>query len=913
MREKKFGKLFLTWLLAATMVLTLLPVSMLAMDAPGEAEDGEVVLAPVAGVEEEETAPVEAAPMLLATPAAADTPIAVPTDKLFFDKANGVITGIDADWLAENKDKPLSVTIPAEIGGVAVTSIGQNAFNGKKVVAVDFSNATNLEKIDNQAFMHSPVASVDLSNTQVTVIGKFAFGDCKSLETFIFSNTLTSLGNSDGASVFTDCRSLKVMRLAGSPEGVVFELPEGLTTIGYQCFKNCFADGVDAKVIIPASVATLGEGAFYDEHITQIIFEKTVDPWKNEDYSGYANSAITPPSDCDRIIVLPDNKCFAAYSTQVGYGSKLQKICTYPIKITFSPLGKQEQHLNHALLGWTYNPATKLWDFNNSYKLPDTNGATSGNERPGYEYVGGWKLRSSNQVLNENEKLEAKDNPSDRATVSGEYKLANPTISYLVDGKTENVDANQPFTVTIGDGKEHSIGIQVDHPLLKENQGTDEDYVYFEYYWFDEVSLGDEKNTLNGPRSTEEQKRFSAATSNVKIQYVDGKHNTIPIAKTEHARYEGSSYEGYNDYYLVVVFGYHVVNGKKADTPFYLSANNGIGVGNANATHGPHLLQVKVDEVRAITATAGDNGRITPTGDVAVPKGESKTFTITPDSGYHIKDVLVDGKSVGAVGTYTFENVVDNHTIHATFARKHTPTPSTPTVEIPDDDALGLNTTDHFAYIVGYGNGEVRPQNNITRAEVATIFFRLLTDDVRDENLTKTNRYSDVAATSWYNTAVSTLSSMGIITGYPDGTFRPNAAITRAEFTAIAARFDNDGDKTAAKFSDIANHWAKDEISIAYNNDWITGYPDGTFGPQRDITRAETMTLVNRVLNRQPETEDDLLPNMTVWTDNANPKAWYYLAVQEATNSHYYEFKTNSQYEKWTALRETRDWKAPEQ
>ena len=921
MREKKFGKLFLTWLLAATMALTLLPVGMLAMDAPGEAEDGEVVLAPVAGVEEEEAAPVEAVPMLLATRAAADTPIAVPEDKLFFDKANGVITGIDADWLANNKDKPLSVTIPAEINGTPVTSIGQNAFKAKnaglknhpQVAAVDFSNATNLEKIDNQAFMHSPVASVDLSNTQVTVIGKFAFGDCKSLETFIFSNTLTSLGNSDGASVFTDCRSLKVMRLAGSPEGVVFELPEGLTTIGYQCFKNCFADGVDAKVIIPASVATLGEGAFYDEHITQIIFEKTVDPWKNEDYSGYANSAITPPSDCDRIIVLPDNKCFAAYSTQVGYGSKLQKICTYPIKITFSPLGKQEQHLNHALLGWTYNPATKLWDFNNNYKLPDTNGATSGNERPGYEYVGGWKLRSSNQVLNENEKLEAKDNPSDRATVSGEYKLANPTISYLVDGKTENVDANQPFTVTIGDGKEHSIGIQVDHPLLKENQGTDEDYVYFEYYWFDEVSLGDGKNTLNGPRSTEEQKRFSAATSNVEIQYVDGKHNTIPIAKTEHARYEGSSYEGYNDYYLVVVFGYHVVNGKKADTPFYLSANNGIGVGNANATHGPHLLQVKVDEVRVITATADEHGKIAPTGDVAVPKGESKTFTITPDSGYRIKDVLVDGKSVGAVSTYTFENVVDNHTIHATFARKHTPTPSTPTVEIPDDDALGLNTTDHFAYIVGYGNGEVRPQNNITRAEVATIFFRLLTDDVRDENLTKTNRYSDVAATSWYNTAVSTLSSMGIITGYPDGTFRPNAAITRAEFAAIAARFDNDGDKTAAKFSDIATHWAKDEISIAYNNGWITGYPDGTFGPQRDITRAETMTLVNRVLNRQPETEDDLLPNMTVWTDNANPKAWYYLAVQEATNSHYYEFKTNSQYEKWTELRETRDWKAPEQ
>ena len=254
-----------------------------------------------------------------------------------------------------------------------------------------------------------------------------------------------------------------------------------------------------------------------------------------------------------------------------------------------------------------------------------------------------------------------------------------------------------------------------------------------------------------------------------------------------------------------------------------------------------------------------------------------------------------------------FEIIVNDGYLEITRSGGHHPRPK-PTVEIEDDDALGLNTTDHFAYIVGYGNGEVRPQNNITRAEVATIFFRLLTDDVRDENLTKTNRYSDVAATSWYNTAVSTLSSMGIITGYPDGTFRPNAAITRAEFAAIAARFDNDGDKTAAKFSDIATHWAKDEISIAYNNGWINGYPNGTFGPQRDITRAETMTLVNRVLNRQPETEDDLLPNMTVWTDNASPKAWYYLAVQEATNSHYYKFKTNSKYEKWTELRETRDW-----
>ena len=292
---------------------------------------------------------------------------------------------------------------------------------------------------------------------------------------------------------------------------------------------------------------------------------------------------------------------------------------------------------------------------------------------------------------------------------------------------------------------------------------------------------------------------------------------------------------------------------------------------------------------------------------VTVALRDSKAEAKGTDKGTYYMGLTKDDFTVSSEIYKEFEIIVNDGYLEITRSGGHHPRPK-PTVEIEDDDALGLNTTDHFAYIVGYGNGEVRPQNNITRAEVATIFFRLLTDDVRDENLTKTNRYSDVAATSWYNTAVSTLSSMGIITGYPDGTFRPNAAITRAEFAAIAARFDSNGDKTAAKFSDIATHWAKDEISIAYNNGWITGYPNGTFGPQRDITRAETMTLVNRVLNRQPETEDDLLPNMTVWTDNANPNAWYYLAVQEATNSHYYKFKTNSKYEKWTELRETRDW-----
>ena len=260
--------------------------------------------------------------------------------------------------------------------------------------------------------------------------------------------------------------------------------------------------------------------------------------------------------------------------------------------------------------------------------------------------------------------------------------------------------------------------------------------------------------------------------------------------------------------------------------------------------------------------------------------------------------------------TITFQNIY-------TYKRHHSSGDSgngggkkeeKPTVEIKDDDALGLNNTDHFAYIVGYGNGEVRPQNSITRAEVAAIFFRLLEDDVRDANYTRQNKFTDVSNDAWYCSAVSTLSAMGIISGYPDATFRPNASITRAEFAAIATRFDVNGDKTPASFNDIADHWAKDEIAVAANNGWVNGYEDGSFRPQNKITRAETMSLVNRVLNRKPETAEDLLENMTKWTDNADTNAWYYLAVQEATNSHYYEYKENSQYEKWTELRETRDW-----
>ena len=222
-----------------------------------------------------------------------------------------------------------------------------------------------------------------------------------------------------------------------------------------------------------------------------------------------------------------------------------------------------------------------------------------------------------------------------------------------------------------------------------------------------------------------------------------------------------------------------------------------------------------------------------------------------------------------------------------------------------------LNTTDHNAYIKGYPDGTVRPDGRITRAEVATIFFRLLTEKTRKDNLTKYHSFRDVPQGAWYNAAVATMAKLKIITGYPDGTFQPDAPVTRAEFAAIAARFDEKSARTTASFRDIYGHWAERYISRSAELGWIRGYTDNTFRPDQSITRAEAMALINRVLNRNPESKDDLLRSMNIFNDNLDTAKWYYLDVQEAANSHDFIRKANG-YEMWKKLRADPDWKALE-
>ena len=218
-----------------------------------------------------------------------------------------------------------------------------------------------------------------------------------------------------------------------------------------------------------------------------------------------------------------------------------------------------------------------------------------------------------------------------------------------------------------------------------------------------------------------------------------------------------------------------------------------------------------------------------------------------------------------------------------------------------------LNGDDHYAYVIGYLDGNVRPNANVSRAETATIFFRLLKSDIRDGNLIADNGFSDVSDGQWHNKAISTMAKLGIVKGRRADSFDPDASITRAEFAAICARFNTKPVENNGSFSDISGHWAENEIERAAAFGWISGYPDGTFRPDARITRAEAMTMINRVLCRMPQSESDLLDSMVTWPDN-KPSDWHYLAVQEATNSH--DFNRQGEVgESWTKLTSVPDWK----
>ena len=271
-------------------------------------------------------------------------------------------------------------------------------------------------------------------------------------------------------------------------------------------------------------------------------------------------------------------------------------------------------------------------------------------------------------------------------------------------------------------------------------------------------------------------------------------------------------------------------------------------------------------------------------------------------------EVVREGNAL-TVANWRFDGADECTPLTITNSYRDIPYIPTPT-PAPQPAKPALNTADHYAYLMGYPDGTVRPGGSITRAEATTIFFRLLTEESRSQFWATENRYSDVSTGQWYNNAVSTMTRAGIVNGYPDGTFRPNAPITRAEMAKIIALFAK-LDKTADRFPDAAGHWAEAYIRLAAGNGWIEGYPDGTFRPNQSITRAETVTMIDRVLERVPKDESRLLPHSAMLTfPDCRPGQWFYIAVQEAANSHIYERAASEQHgdEQWKELRDNRDW-----
>ena len=305
-------------------------------------------------------------------------------------------------------------------------------------------------------------------------------------------------------------------------------------------------------------------------------------------------------------------------------------------------------------------------------------------------------------------------------------------------------------------------------------------------------------------------------------------------------------------------------------------------------------------ETRTVRYADFENGVYT----LEIPTG---TYTVTENT----DDATLAGYKLTVTGdngaTKTLEK---NGTVKFTILNKYERTPSIPDNPTPPPTPE-LNTKDHYAYIIGYPDGEVKPNGTITRAETVTIFFRMLTDESRDAIWSTENSFTDVQLTEWFNNAISTMENGGIINGYPDGSFHPNGNITRAEFAAMAIRFFQDAKVGPSKFSDTIGHWAAEAISKAQNEGLIMGYPDGTFHPDQPITRAEAMTIFNRVLKRAPH-KDHLVANMIQWPDNMNKAVWYYADVQEATNSHTYTMSdtTTSAHEIWQKLLPVRDWEA---
>lgn len=897
-----------------------------------------------------------------------DEPMEVPAEALIV--VSGTYYGISKDWFEENNPNKetlfFSIEIPDSVTKIANDGFRSSYTNDKKkygavttndklgdykVVSIDFSNATSLETIDSQAAMGVSLQGVlDLSKTSVKNIGKSAFSGCTGLTGVILPDTLEVLGAVDGksGSVFNDCTGLQFVRTASSDTDTVFELPSNLRVIGKDTFKDTFSNVEDIIVRIPASVDIIGSQAFYDSISTKSCFSQIyIERPITGGYEGYDTRAFTALSTGNRLLVFPSS---ADYKNEISF-TRINK--TYPVTLKFEnnvePI--EQKKLYGQSIGYEYDAGK--WVLNEDYELPEV---PETEKIPGYDV--GWKINGDTKILTNTSIVRGLQTDELKVEIDNHSIVSKPTVQYKVENQIMEDTSEIPYTVEFSENQPAYVGVEVTHPLATEEAKANGTYVYYKYCWWD---LKDSK--VNGPRSMEEPNLFSNAIDSGNYNRVYTDQTMIPMYKNEHTRIDGN-------YYLVEIYGYYVEN-NGAPKQYYKSRHNFIAGDNATANE-CYLMEVdvreKAQEYFDVTATANEHGSINPSGIISIKKGENQTFTITPDSGYIIADVFVDGISVGAVKSYTFENVTANHTISATFERKSdggssssggSHASNTYYVRYHNDDDTerdgkfipgeevtvkgnvfvapvgkvlagwsleedgkvdykagdtfrmpgssvdlyavwkDAETESHSAYISGYPDGTVGPDKTITRAEAATMFYNLLADENGDAKT-----FADVPANQWYAKAVTTLAGNGVISGYPDGTFKPNAPITRAEFVTMAMNFAKAGKGTVCSFPDVPQDmWYYGAIAGGTQNGWISGYPDGTFGPDRYITRAEVTSVINRMENRAADMSFMMehLDEMRTFSDLGFGH-WAYGSMMEAANGHDYTKADQNSYESWVDI-----------
>lgn len=896
------------------------PAVQLETSAEGEPSERETPFA-------DEAVPVRLFSELDEVPgSSAENPIPVPAEGLAIGQ-NGVLYGIRIEWFAQqtfNEDQILyvSISVPASVteianDGLRYTSTGtlkknngavvQNEYGTFQVVGLDFEGAAALRKIGDQAVKDckSLEGILDLSHTKVEQIGKFAFGGCSGLTGVVLPETLKALGDpaASSGSAFLDCTGLEFIRTAGGAEDAVFELPAGLNYIGNYTFQNCFAGGVDAKVVIPASVERIGSGAFNSGQISQIVVKKKGDGWYSK-YGGYDPKAFYTPNP-QLLVIFCDATSYHDYSLNRQPNANVKKAMAYPLTIRFGY--ETQTKLNYQSVQYEKILGTDFWAKNEQYELPPASPASA--DKPGYDYS--WML--GNNKLTNTSKIDTNiSNPS--ATLA--YSLQEPTVQYAVDGQ---VQESSRLTVTWREGETHTAGVQVDHPLLLTRQGEKEtEYVYFKYCWWDEVQIPGGGNTVNGPRSEKEPDIFSTSESTTNYNRKETDLAEIPISSEDHQRTGG-------DQYLVEIIGYIVKNGGEPEL-FYKSHYNFIDFGGDydidSTTNAVYTIQVTVNRPINCTVTFKLNGAGGQDPSVTVEAGQKMGSQMPADpirSGYTFTGWNTQANGTGSTFTAATP-VTGDMVVYAQWKERYSPPDddddddddrgdrdiTIPKEKVPLAGDLQLNREDHFAYVRGYADGTVRPNTPITRAQAATIFYRLLTDISREIYFRETNAFTDVPDSHWANQAISTLSNAGVILGFQDGTFRPDAYITRAQFAAMTSRFETVHPGLENPFADVSeDHWARDIIAYAADQGWVTS--GRNFRPQENITRVEVMDLLNNVLDRRID-EKGLLPNVPEWSDVKAGDPCYYV-VMEATVSHDYERRNKRQIiENWTKLTKDPVW-----